>query len=621
MKYGLWKRCAAMLAAACIMTPMLAVSAGAEEDGSMMLPSGHPLEWVTGQIEYMAGDSGAEDFVFMPYASFEAVVFQGGEIKYEYCYGDYDMENHIPADQDTVYEWGSISKTMVWVSVMQLWEQGLIDLEADVRTYLPDGFFQHLRYDDPITMLDLMNHTAGFAEPVTGFFLSDADAVMSLEETLQMTEPAQIARPGEMTGYSNWGAALAGYIVERISGMDYCDYVHKNILEPLGMEHTAVNAFHSDNAWVQQQREKMKSYQVSVISTVRVLGSCMSYIALYPAGSATGTIGDLTRYAQAFVDDSAPLFQNPETQQMMLSGSSFFGKSDIPESCYGFASMEYGVRTIGHDGSTFGYQSMMLFDPETKIGMVSLTNDPNGGAVCPLFPEFVFGTASQNAYPADADAEPMHFSGYYLPARSTQKGMLKVQSYLSAMRMDNDKEFEAVAEDCYRLSDPNSTLLLGLKHYSDGKIGLGFSSMDYIEAPAYLPMLYLLAAYVLTAVISFYALRVKHRLRCAGRQQKSFGGGIRAAAQFAKIGSGLLLIVAAGVYTKFYGIPKFLSTAIGLLQIACIAVCAAAAVLSVISLLKQSEIRRKLTDICSFAGNVIAICAMIAFEMYQFWGC
>lgn len=611
MKHNLLKRGAAMLAAACIMLPMLAVSAGAETDGGVLLPSGHSTKWVEEQLKYINDDND----------SFETVIFQGDEILYSGCFGEADRENHIPADENTVYEWGSISKTMTWVSVMQLWEQGLLDLEADIRTYLPEGFFRHLRYDDPITMLDLMNHKGGWAEPTYGFGTTDASKILSLCEALQTCEPAQVARPGEMTSYSNWGATLAGYIVECVSGMDYCDYVHTNILEPLGMEHTAVSADHSDNPWVQERREQMKSYQISSFGAVRALGSCLTYIRFYPAGSATGTIGDLLRYAQAFVDDSAPLFQNPETQAKLFSASDFFGDSDIPTSFHGFASLELGVRVIGHDGSTFGYQSMMLFDPVTKIGMVYLTNDPSSCSVCPLIPEFVFGTMKAGTYAPDETAEPPDFSGYYLPARSCLKGLLKFQPYLDAQHIGDTQEYEQIGAGVYQITGEGTAQILGSEHYSDGRLAMNLGSADYIRTPGYLPMIFLFAAYVTAALVSVYLLRINHRLKKAGQQQSSVGGGIRMSAQIAKICSMLMLLLTAAVYAKFYSLPTALGIAAGVLQMVCIALCAAAAAVSARELLTQKAVWHRLRNLCGIAGNAATVCAVILFEMYRFWGC
>lgn len=132
--------------------------------------------------------------------------------------------------------WGSATKSRVWISVMQLWEQGKIDLDADIREYLPADFLTNLRYGAPVTITHLMNHNAGFQEAYADLFVKDPGAVRSLEDALKAHEPEQIYAPGTVTAYSNWGVALAGYIVERISGEDFAGYVHRHIFEPLGME-------------------------------------------------------------------------------------------------------------------------------------------------------------------------------------------------------------------------------------------------------------------------------------------------------------------------------------------------------------------------------------------------
>lgn len=97
-------------------------------------------------------------------AGMATAVFDKNGTIYKGNFGYVDKENKVKVDDDSVFEWASITKLTVWVSVMQLWEEGKIDLEADIRTYLPEGFLRNLRFDKPITMLDLMNHQAGFDE-------------------------------------------------------------------------------------------------------------------------------------------------------------------------------------------------------------------------------------------------------------------------------------------------------------------------------------------------------------------------------------------------------------------------------------------------------------------------
>lgn len=295
-----------------------------------IIPSGVSYKNIGTEIESLAKENEGN------YASFGTAVFSGDEVLYSKHFGYVDRKNGIIADENAVYEWGSISKMLVWVSVMQLYEQDKLDLNTDIQTYLPEGFFKKLKYDEPITMLNLMNHNAGWQETSTTIEVDDEEDIISLEEALKKTEPAQVFKPGEITAYSNWGAALAGYIVECISGMDYAEYLHKNVLEPLGMEHTSVSADYRDNKWVRDQREKTRSYLIMNFPEMGIvkdedLGTAMSFILLYPSGSVTGTLADMTKFAQAFVSDECPLFEKQETLDLMLSASDFYGDSDIPK--------------------------------------------------------------------------------------------------------------------------------------------------------------------------------------------------------------------------------------------------------------------------------------------------
>ena len=156
-------------------------------------------------------------------------VFDKDGVLFKGYYGYSDIANGTKVDENTVIDWGSSTKTMVWVSVMQLWEQGKIDLEKDIREYLPDGFLTNLKYDKPVRMIDLMNHRAGFQEYYVDMFLPANMNAYTLEEALKLEQPAQIFEPDTITAYSNWGVALAGYIVERVSGESFADYVHHHI--------------------------------------------------------------------------------------------------------------------------------------------------------------------------------------------------------------------------------------------------------------------------------------------------------------------------------------------------------------------------------------------------------
>lgn len=302
-------------------------------------------------------------------------VFNNQEDVCSVVYGKSNYEDNIVANGETVYEWGSISKLLVWVSAMQLYEQGKLDLDKDIRLYLPNNFLKKLKYDEPITMLDLMNHSAGFMSPYKEMETPNVDKIIELGEALQILEPAQMYKPGEVTCYSNYGAALAGYVVECISGIDFYEYVNKNIFDKLNMKHTSIKPDLSDNEWVYNQRKKTHCY-IREEQGLMSLGECRSYIHIYPAGAACGTIDDLATFAKAFLYDSkdCPLFEKENTLDEMLTPSLYFADGKTPRSFHGIMTDNVEIQLYGHGGATLGFSSLLRFDPISKTGFVMMIN-------------------------------------------------------------------------------------------------------------------------------------------------------------------------------------------------------------------------------------------------------
>ena len=345
-----------------IVSPLCSVKAAGK-----MLPSGLTYEDLPAAIEAYVSNHEKTT------CGLNVIVYDRDETIYENSFGYANKESNLLSNANTVYEWGSISKLMVWVSVMQLHEEGKLDLKADIQNYLPEGFLTNLRFDKPITMIDLMNHQAGFQDT---YFIQTADMfeLTSLEEALRTRQPKQVYAPGEHTAYSNWGAALAAYIVQRISGMDYVNYVHEHIFEPLHMEHTSISPTYGDNEWVHNNRLKLKCYDSD---GEPIGGAGLYYILLYPAGSAAGTIGDLAKFARALTPDEkrpSPLFKKQATLKEMETPTGFYGSTDVEKNLHGLFASYYGIETLGHGGNTFGCSSMLQFDPVSGVGMVLATN-------------------------------------------------------------------------------------------------------------------------------------------------------------------------------------------------------------------------------------------------------
>ncbi len=364
--------------------------------------------------------------------SVSITVFDDKKDIYSVVYGDADMENAIAADENTVYEWGSISKVLVWASAMQLYEQGRLDLNKDIRGYLPDGYLKKLKYDEPITMIDLMNHSAGFLSPYKEMETEDIDGIMPLEEALREIEPAQVYPPGEVTTYSNYGAALAGYVVERVSGMDFADYVNENIFDRLGMEHTAIRPDLSDNVWVAEQRKKTRCY-VQIGNGLEPLGECRRYIHIYPAGGACGTVSDLALFAKAFLCDSkdCPLFDNDETLDEMLTPTLYFADGKTPRSCHGLQTESAGVLLLGHGGNTEGFSSLMQFDPDSRTGFVMMINKRGDRTYRGELPDTIYGSLDIAAITADS-FNKYDLSGHYIMTGGIfETGCFSIYSFLS----------------------------------------------------------------------------------------------------------------------------------------------------------------------------------------------
>lgn len=361
-------------------------------------------------------------------ASCEVSVFDADGVIYNGYYGKSNIRNNIDADELTVYEWASCSKLLVWTSVMQQWERGNLDLEADIREYLPENFLTKLQYpDEKITMINLMNHNAGFQESFYEDQQAAPDEVYdTLEEAVKTCECYQSYHVGEYTAYSNWSTALAAYIVEQTSGEDYVSYVHENIFEPLGMEHTCIDPKMRDNAWVKEKRQELNCYSITT-ETSDDFGTSMYGVQLFPAGAAIGTLEDFSKFGQAFVSEDCPLFENNSTRDEMFKPTSYYGDSDIAKNCHGLWTSENKVQLLGHAGNS-SCSSNLVFDKESGLGAVIMTNEESETAFNYGIPTLLFGSITdreeyRNAYSDDTD-----ISGYYYSKRGITNGAGKAMS-------------------------------------------------------------------------------------------------------------------------------------------------------------------------------------------------
>ena len=457
-------------------------------------------------------------------ASVAVAVFSGKDTVYENYFGYADIDKNLVANKETVYEWGSASKIMVWVSVMQLWEQGKLDLNHDIKEYLPADFVKRLKFKKPVTMTHLMNHTAGFQECMYENNWAKESDIKPFAQTLLAFEPFQVYEPGETTAYSNWGNALAAYVVECISGMDYTDYLHKNILEPLGMTHTAVAATHNDNLWAKNKREELQCYEINSEGR-KDLGTRVAYVELYPAGAVISTLEDFLTFAKAVAnnDGTSPLFKNPDTAKLFHSASSYYSDSAYSKCCHGLWTTYYGTKLIGHAGNTFGCTANLLFDPETMDGIVVMANECGETAFNYGLAELVFGSPSTKVSISEDYVSP-DISGFYTSSRTFIKGPFKMSTYMYFMPIFRSKtkgdtnnyrlpyggKFQYLGNKCYLMDNGNGmSVMMYLNHNSKGRPILEMETTDYIREPLFVPVFTMIIFMFLLAIACVVILIVK----------------------------------------------------------------------------------------------------------------
>lgn len=352
-------------------------------------------------------------------------------------YGFADLENNTAMDPEaTVFEWGSISKTFVWVSVMQLVEDRKIDLETDIRTYLPDGFLKNLRFAEPVTLRHLMNHTAGFEEELLDLRYYSASEEIPFKEVLSAHQPKQVYPPGTVSAYSNYGAALAALIVEEASGQSYKDYIKEHILLSLGMTHTSVGPFWMDVDGLLDHKAKGYSYTGKGFRREDEM-----HLRLYPAGAMNGTAADLLLFAEWLAKapgEETRLFKSPETKERLFKETwcSYGANAGLSHGFWQYANHP-GI--LGHEGGTYGFKTQFWVEPEAERAILILTNVMETD-YCSAIMEAVI---EQDARPPKQEVGSRDFSmlfGDYLPARSAWSYAGKIQARMQIIQISKEGE-------------------------------------------------------------------------------------------------------------------------------------------------------------------------------------
>jgi CubicO group peptidase (beta-lactamase class C family) len=297
-------------------------------------------------------------------------VVKDGKLLLAKGYGYADLEKDIPIDPErTLFRIGSVGKVFTWTAVMQLVEQGKLDLEADINTYLdfriPDT------YPQAITLRHLMTHTSGFEDRWFGSVVRDADELVSAREWLVSHMSARVRPPGDV-GYANYNAMLAGYIVARVSGQPYDQYIQEHILDPLGMAHsTAQSPIRPE---LRAHASAGYTYQDGIF---QVLPDYIGQPAALPSGAHQASVTDMARFMIAHLQggrysdaDTAERRILQESTAQQMHSTLYTPDPRLMGAAYGlFDWSDNGQRTLGHTGYSPPMHSLLLLLPDQNLGV------------------------------------------------------------------------------------------------------------------------------------------------------------------------------------------------------------------------------------------------------------
>jgi len=298
-----------------------------------------------------------------------ALVAKNGQVIFRKAFGMADLELDVPMKPEMVFRIGSITKQFTAIAILQLMEQGKLSLQDEITKYIPD----YPMHGHSITIEHLLTHTSGIKSYTNvpefqKFIRTD----MKPEEVIDLikSKPMEFA-PGTKWNYNNSGYFLLGYIIEKVSGKTYQEYLQDNFFTPLGMS----SSCYGDDTKIIKQRAS--GYQPGKEGTVNA--DFMSMLLPYAAGSIMSTVDDLYKWNRAV--HSYKLVKK-ETLEMAHTP---YKLADGKSTGYGYGwslSELQGSPTIEHGGGINGYLTSSVYIPDEDV-FVALFSNSNGKA-----PEF-----------------------------------------------------------------------------------------------------------------------------------------------------------------------------------------------------------------------------------------
>ena len=475
-------------------------------------------------------------------------VVKDGRVLYSRGYGYADLAQRTPIDPATsLFRIGSTSKLFTWTAVMQLVQQGKLNLDADVNTYLKD-FKIPATYARPITLRNLMTHSPGFEDGALGYLItSDSSQVKSIDETLREHMPARVRPPGVLSSYSNYGAALAGLIVQNVSGVPFNEYIQHNILEPLDMRHSTFQE--PVPADIRSGLVTASVYENGVYTA-----KPFEYVGGFrPAGSGSMSALDMTHFMIAHLQDgrygSSRILDSATAEQM--HARTFANDPRLPGMALGFYEQRMnGVRVIGHEGDTQYFHTAMFIVPNAQVGIfmsyVGTGAEPvRDGVLQAFFDRYFPAPPVAILAPADSFARTAkQFTGTYRFARHSStkidKALMVASSPITVSVMpkkerllvtglgEHPAQFAPIGNGLFTQVDGAYTI--GFTHDSSGAVTrlsigalpfMGTERVPWHDEPSLWYWLTGISALIFLAVLTTCFYRRRH-IKELPREQRNF---------------------------------------------------------------------------------------------------
>jgi len=417
-------------------------------------------------------------------------VVKDGKVLFAKGYGFSDVEKRKSVSPaETLFRPGSISKLFTWTSVMQLVEQGKLDLDRDVNDYL--DYKISPAFAKPITLRNILTHTPGFEETAKELFVEDASKMRPLGEYLREHTPGRIFPPGVTPAYSNYATAMAGYIVQRTSGKPFEQYVADNIFIPLGMGHTT---------FVQPLPANLSPLMSNGYQRASKEAKPYEFVQAFPAGSVATSAADMCIFMMAHLQDGRwndKQILKPETAKLMHARA-FGSDPRLNGMALGFyEETRNGHRIIGHGGDTLYFHSDLHLIHDSNVGFFVSYNSAGKGEVSGrtiLFEKFLdryFPYTPPAAAVVSAKENAEQVAGLYVASRRGEKSFLKVTEFIGQAKAfaNSDgtlsidplkgsngelKRYEEISPLLYR--QVNGQDLIGFHKNSNGRMEF---SIDY----------------------------------------------------------------------------------------------------------------------------------------------